>query len=129
MKLTGQTRVALNEEARELINLYASLGERAANILPDGVFEKLKNFIRICHDEQMEPAIQKAAISQALLEVKEALPGYTDISLMLAPHRNSKAFEFSARRQTFKGEYLSSNGKGWTSTYSRILRQSKTSSS
>jgi hypothetical protein len=102
MKLPGQTRVPLNEEARELINLYASLGDRAANILPDGVFEKLKNFIRICHDEQMEPAIQKAAINQALLEVKEALPGYTDISLMLAPHLNSKAFEFSAKRQNFK---------------------------
>lgn len=26
----------LNEEARELINLYAIMGDRAANILPDG---------------------------------------------------------------------------------------------
>ena len=43
MKLPGQTRLPLNEEARELINLYASLGDRASNILPDGVFEKLKN--------------------------------------------------------------------------------------
>ena len=102
MKLPGQTRVPLNAEARELINLYASLGDRAANILPDGVFEKLRNFIRICHDEQMEPAIQKAAINEALLEVKEALPGYTDISLMLAPHLNSKAFEYSSKRQAFK---------------------------
>ncbi len=102
MKLPGQTKARLNEEARDFINLYASLGERAENILPDGVFEKLKNFIRICFDEQMEPEIQQAAIHRSLLEVKESLPGYTDISLMLAPHMNSKAFEFSARRQAFR---------------------------
>jgi hypothetical protein len=102
MKLPGQTRARLNEEARDFINLYASLGERAENILPEGVFEKLKNFIRICYDEQMEPEIQQSAINRSLLEVKEALPGYTDISLMLAPHQNSKAFEYSARRQAFR---------------------------
>lgn len=102
MKLPGQIRAKLNEEARDFINLYTSLGERAENILPEGDFEKLKNFIRICCDDQMEPEIQHSALNRSLLELKEALPGYTDISLMLAPHRDSKAFAYSSRRQAFK---------------------------
>jgi len=51
--------------------------------------------------EQLGLSPNEAKIYEALLELKEAIPGYIDVSLMLMPHENSKAFEYSARRQVF----------------------------
>jgi len=92
----------LNEEARDFINLYASLGERAENFLPEYVMEVLRTFVRVCYEEQLDPDIQAAEINRYLLDLKEALPGYTETSLMLTPTIDSKAFLYSAQRKAFK---------------------------
>ena len=101
MQLSGEPKATLNQEARNFVNLYAQLGERAENFLPDRVFESLSNFVRLCYEEPDDPAKQQAEIKKYLLELKEAIPGYIDVSLMLMPHENSKAYEYSARRQVF----------------------------
>lgn len=101
MQLPGEPKAVLNQEARSFVDLYAQLGERAENFLPDRVFESLTNFVRLCYEEPDDPARQQAEIRKYLLELKEAIPGYIDVSLMLMPHEDSKAFEYSARRQLF----------------------------
>jgi hypothetical protein len=101
MQLFGEPKALLNDEAREFIDLYAQLGERAENFMPNRIFESLKNFVRLCYEEPDDPAKQKAEINKYILELKEAIPGYVDVSLMLFPHENSKAFEYSAKRRVF----------------------------
>jgi len=102
MQLPGEPKATLNQEARNFVDLYSQLGERAENFLPDRVFESLSNFVRLCFEEPDDPAKQQAEIQKYLLELKEAIPGYIDVSLMLMPHEDSKAFEYSARRQAFE---------------------------
>ncbi|MCK4699112.1 MAG: hypothetical protein KAT38_02210, partial [Bacteroidales bacterium] len=82
MQLTGEPKTVLNQEARRFVDLYAQLGERAQNFLPDRVFESLTNFVRLCYEEPDDPARQQAEIGKYLLELKEAIPGYIDVSLM-----------------------------------------------
>lgn len=101
MRLSGSPKAKLNEEARDFINLYASLGERAENFLPDHVMEALRSFVRVCFEEQLDPDRQAAEINRFLLDLKEALPGYTETSLMLTPTLDSKAFLYSAQRRSF----------------------------
>lgn len=102
MQLSGEPKATLNQEAQNFVNLYAQLGERAENFLPDRVFESLTNFVRLCYEEPDDPAKQNAEINRYILELKEAIPGYTDVSLMLMPHQDSKAFEYSSRRKAFQ---------------------------
>ncbi|MBT3751199.1 MAG: hypothetical protein HOG34_19640, partial [Bacteroidetes bacterium] len=102
MRLSGSPKAILNEEARDFINLYASLGERAENFLPEHVMETLRSFVRVSYEEQLDPHIQSAEINRYVLELKESLPGYTETNLMLAPTEDSKAFRYSARRNAFK---------------------------
>jgi len=94
----------LNEEAREFINLYSSLGERAENFLPEHVMETLRSFVRVCYEEQLDPDIQSAEINRFLLDLKESLPGYTETSLMLTPTEDSKAFLYSSQSNSFKNK-------------------------
>lgn len=101
MRLSGAPRAVLNEEARDFINLYASLGERAENFLPENVMETLRTFVRICYEEQLDPDFQAAEINRYLLDLKEMLPGYTETSLMLTPTEDSKAFRYADRRKQF----------------------------
>ena len=96
MRLSGYPKAKLNEEARDFINLYSSLGERAENFLPEHVLETLRSFVRVCYEEQLDPDIQAAEINRFLLELKESLPGYTETSLMLTPTQDSKAFLYSS---------------------------------
>ena len=104
MQLIGEPKAYLRDEVKDFINLYASLGERAENFLPNNVLDNLKTLVRICYEEPVDPAKQQAEIDKYLLEMKEAIPGYTDVSLMIYPHENSKAFEYSAKRQVFKNK-------------------------
>jgi len=83
MELAGTPKINLNEDAKRFINLYSSLGERAENFLPDHVFESLKNFARLCCEEADDPNRLNLEISKRLLELKEAIPGYIDVSLMI----------------------------------------------
>ena len=101
MHVSGRPQSELNYEAQVFINLYQSLGERAENFLPHRIFESLTQFVRLCYEESDDPVNQNLEINKCLLDLKEAIPGYVDVSLMIFPHENSKAFEYSARRQSF----------------------------
>ncbi len=93
MELIGTPTLELNTEAKRFLNLYSSLGERAENFLPDHIFENLKNFARICCEEPDDPNRLTLEINKRLLELKEAIPGYIDVSLMIFPHESSKNYE------------------------------------
>ncbi|MFO8001399.1 MAG: aminotransferase class I/II-fold pyridoxal phosphate-dependent enzyme [Marinilabilia sp.] len=101
MQIEGVPKAFLRQEAREYIDLYASLGERAEVFLPNFVFDNLKAFVRLCYEEPNDPARQQAEIQKFLLKFREEIPGYADISLMLYPHEDSKAFIYSSLRQGF----------------------------
>lgn len=101
MELKGSPQLELNREALGFIDLYKQLGERAENFLPNKIFESLKNFVRLCYEEPYDPVRQLTEIQRFVLELKEAIPGYVDVPLMMFPHEDSKAFEYSARRSSF----------------------------
>ena len=104
MKITGQPKAFLSNEALQLLDLYKSLGERAEIFLPRHIFDNLTNFVNLCMEEPDDPARQQAEIAQYLLRFREDIPGYVDVSLMLTPHNNSKAFELSSKRTQFTGK-------------------------
>ncbi len=101
MKITGQPKAFLSNEAKQMLNLYQSLGERAEIFLPRHIFDNLTNFVKLCMEEPDDPAKQQAEINQYLLKFREDIPGYVDVSLMLIPHNDSKAFDISAKRSQF----------------------------
>lgn len=91
----------MRKEAREYIDLYRSLGERAEVFLPNYVFDNLQAFVRLCYEEPIDPARQQAEIQKYLLKFQEELPGYSDVALMLYPHEDSKAFLYTSLKQKF----------------------------
>ena len=101
MKIVGEPKAFLSNEALQLLNLYESLGPRAEIFLPRHIFDNLTSFVSLCMEEPDDPAKQQAEINRYLLKFREDIPGYTDVSLMLIPHSNSKAFELSNRRGKF----------------------------
>lgn len=102
MQISGTPKNKLKEEALDFINLYASLGERSEIYLPNDIFDNLKHFVKLCYEEPNDPAKQSAEINDYILKLREAIPGYSDVSLMLYPHANSKAFKYSSKRNKFK---------------------------
>ncbi|MCK5824427.1 MAG: aminotransferase class I/II-fold pyridoxal phosphate-dependent enzyme, partial [Ichthyobacteriaceae bacterium] len=104
MLLDGEPKVQLNDEAKGFVNLYASLGERAESFLPNRVFDSLKSFVRLCYEEPIDPARQKLEINKYVLELKEAIPGYIDVQLMIYPQDDSKAFIYNAKRAQFQSQ-------------------------
>jgi len=111
MQISGKRLSNLGYDAQNLIGLYAGLNENAQNLLPSYIIEKLKNFVQLCHEEAIDPAKQEAEIQRSILEIKEAIPGYMDVSLMLYPHEDSKAFQYQAKQRAFlsKLKYLLNN--------------------
>ena len=101
MQIEGVPKAFLRQEARDYIDLYASLGERAEVFLPNFVFDNLKAFVRLCYEEPNDPSRQQAEIQKFLLKFREEIPGYADISLMLYPHQDSKAFIYNSLKQEF----------------------------
>lgn len=101
MYMKGEPRACLSSEARQLLNLYESLGERAEIFLPRHIYDNLTSFVKLCFEEPDDPVTQQAEIDRYLLKFREDIPGYTDVSLMLRPHTSSKAFELSERRGEF----------------------------
>lgn len=101
MKIQGEPRAFLSNEARQLLNLYESLGERAEIFLPRHIYDNLTSFVKLCFEEPDDPTTQQSEINRYLLKFREDIPGYTDVSLMLCPHNNSKAFELSGQRGEF----------------------------
>jgi Aminotransferase class I and II len=102
MQLIGKPKIKLRSDAQDYINLYKSLGERAENFVPNDVLASLKNFVRICYEEPIDPAKQRSEIDKYILEFKELIPGYNDVSLMIFPHEDSKAFQYRAKKKFFE---------------------------
>lgn len=107
MQLPGKPIANLQSDAKDFINLYTSLGERADNFLPKHIVDLLRNFVRLVCQEPDDPARQKTEIDKYILELKELIPGYTDVSLMLFPHEDSKAFQYRTKQQKFTGKLTS----------------------
>lgn len=101
MQLPGKLIPDLQSDAQDFVNLYSSLGERAENFLPAHILDSLRNFARLCCEEPEDPARRHAEIDKAVLELKEMVPGYVDVSLILFPHEDSKAFQYSAKKHAF----------------------------
>ena len=101
MKIVGEPKAFLSSEALQLLDLYRNLGERADIFLPRHIFDNLTSFVNLCMEEPNDPAKQQAEINKYLLRFREDIPGYVDVSLMLMPHNNSKAFELSSKRGEF----------------------------
>ncbi|RJP73979.1 MAG: aminotransferase class I/II-fold pyridoxal phosphate-dependent enzyme, partial [Ignavibacteriales bacterium] len=101
MQLPGKPISGLSSDAKDFINLYASLGERVENFLPKHVADNLRNFVKLCCEEPDDPTRQLMEINKNVLELKELIPGYVDVSLMLFPHEDSKAFQYAAKRLQF----------------------------
>ena len=107
MQLPGKPIATLQSDARDFVNLYTLLGERAENFLPKHIVDSLRNFVRLCCEESDDPARQHTEIDKSILELKELIPGYTDVSLMLFPHEDSKAFQYTAKKQFFANKLQS----------------------
>ena len=107
MQLPGKPIANLQSDAKDFINLYTSLGERAENFLPKHIVDSLKNFVRLCCEEPDDPARQRIEIDKYILELKELIPGYTDVSLMLFPHEDSKAFQYRTKLSAFADKLTS----------------------
>ncbi|MDP4193217.1 MAG: hypothetical protein Q8858_16755, partial [Bacteroidota bacterium] len=101
MQLPGKPIANLQSDAKDFINLYTLLGERAENFLPKHIVDNLRNFVKLCCEEPDDPARQRTEIEKNVLELKELIPGYTDVSLMLFPHEDSKAFQYRTQKQKF----------------------------
>lgn len=107
MHITGKPLPNLGLDAKEFINLYTSLGENAENFLPAFIIDKLRHLVRLCHELPTDPAKQKAEIDRSIYELKEAIPGFTDVSLMLYPHEDPKAFQYQAKQLEFVNKLTS----------------------
>ncbi len=107
MRIVGKPKLELREDARNFIDLHNSLGQRAENFLPRHIVDNLKNFVRLCHEEPDDPALQMKQIDRRILELKEAIPGYSDVELMLFPHEESKAFQYRSKKNQFRSRLVS----------------------
>ncbi|PKP08796.1 MAG: hypothetical protein CVU09_14705 [Bacteroidetes bacterium HGW-Bacteroidetes-4] len=107
MRIVGKPKLKLRDDVRDFINLYLSLGQRAGNFLPRHIVDNLRTFTRLCYEEPDDPILQQKEIDRQLLELKEAIPGYTDVSLMLFPHEESKAFEYRTKKNLFRERLVS----------------------
>lgn len=101
MELRGEPKAYIRSDAKDFIDLYRSLGERAENFLPNHILGVLNAFVRLCYEEPDDPVKQQAEIDKYILELKEAIPGYVDVSLMLFPHDDSKAFQYRTKKHRF----------------------------
>ena len=102
MQIKGKPNIKLRSDAQDYLNLYKSLGERAENFIPNDVLITLKNFVRVCVEEPIDPSKQLAEIDKYISEFKELIPGYKDVSLMLFPHEDSKAFQYRTKKLQFE---------------------------
>ncbi|MCU4176172.1 aminotransferase class I/II-fold pyridoxal phosphate-dependent enzyme [Carboxylicivirga sp. N1Y90] len=128
MQLEGVPKAFLRKEAREFIDLYAALGERAEVLLPNFIFDNLKSFVKLCHEEPNDPARQQAEIQKYLLKFREEIPSYVDVSLMLFPHEDSKAFVYNSLKRKFNqkvagfidADMLDKQQKKWLSSLLKV---------
>ena len=93
MNLSGTPRQKINQDTENLIDLYAQLGEQAENFLPEHIFTKLSDLVRLCYEEPDDPARQESEILVRVNDLKESIPGYVDVHLMMFPHEDSRALD------------------------------------
>jgi aspartate/methionine/tyrosine aminotransferase len=106
MRTLSKTKLKLGEDALDFIDLYLALSPKAENFLPAHYLDLLKNFYRLCHEEPEDPVYQEKEIRRQLLALKEAFPSYGDVSLMLFPHDESKAFQYRSRLNRFRNRLV-----------------------
>ncbi len=106
MRTLSKSKLKLGEDALDFIDLYLALGPNAENFLPAHYMDLLKNFYRLCFEEPDDPVFQQKEIHRQLLQLKEAFPAYGDVSLMLFPHDESKAFQYRSRLNRFRNRLV-----------------------
>src|SRR5512147_2826412 len=107
MQLPSKPISNLPSDAKDFLDLYVSLGERAENFLPKHVIDNLQAFAELCCDEPNDPVRQRTEIEKGILELKALIPGYVDVFLLLFPHEDSKAFQYSSQKQRFNARLMS----------------------
>ncbi len=105
------TKLKMSEEVLNFINLYDSLGTEASRFMPEQVVEMLhllKELSNLATDDLIHLQYRTDKLVQ---ELKDQIPGYTDVALLLYPHQLSKAFDYSAKKQKFTNriKYLIDN--------------------
>ncbi len=106
MRTLSKSKLKPGEDALDFIELYLALRHKAENILPLHYMELLKNFYHLCYEEPDDPVYQQKEIQRQLLLLKESFPSYTDVSLMLFPHDESKAFQYRSRLNRFRNRLV-----------------------
>jgi len=107
MRIVRKPKLKLSDDAQDFIDLYLSLGQSGENFLPRHIIDNLKSFTRLCYEEPDDPILQEKKIDKQLLDLKEAIPGYSDVSLLLFPHDESKAFEYRTLKNHFRQRLIS----------------------
>lgn len=102
MRRLNKPKLNLGDDALDFINLYQALQPAAENFLLPYFMDLLKNFHTLCFEEPDDPVYQQKEINRQLAILKEAFPSYVDVSLMLFPHEESKAFEYRSRINLFR---------------------------
>ncbi len=106
MRRLNKPKLNLGDDALDFINLYRALQPAAENFLLPYFMDLLKNFYTLCYEEPDDPVYQQKEINRQLAILKEAFPSYVDVSLMLFPHEESKAFEYRSRINQFRNRLL-----------------------
>ena len=106
MRTLSKSKLDLGEDALDFIDLYLALQPKAENFLPPHYMDLLKNFYRLCFEEPDDPVYQQKEIQRQLLMLKEAFPSYGDVSLMLFPHDESKAFQYRSQLNKFRSRLV-----------------------
>jgi len=106
MRTLSKSKLKPGEDALDFIDLYQALQPKAENFLPSHYMDLLKNFYRLCYEEPDDPIYQQKEIQRQLLGLKEAFPSYGDVSLMLFPHDESKAFQYRSRLNKFRSRLI-----------------------
>jgi len=106
MRTLSKSKLKPGEDALDFIDLYLALQPKAENFLPPHYMDLLKNFYKLCYEEPDDPVYQQKEIQRQLLILKEAFPSYGDVSLMLFPHEESKAFQYRSRLNKFRNRLI-----------------------
>jgi len=106
MRQLNISKLNLGEDGIDFIDLYRALQPKAENFLPPYFMDLLKNFNQLCFEEPDDPVYQQKEINRQLMVLKEAFPSYVDVSLMLFPHEESKAFQYRTQLNWFRSRLV-----------------------
>ncbi len=83
MKIKGEPRAFLSNEARQLLNLYESLGERAEIFLPRHIYDNLTSFVKLCFEEPDDPTAHLKLLSISFIPFDIVLSDSYDFATIL----------------------------------------------